>query len=130
MDGRERNAQRKTQNAQRPTRNAQRETQNAERRTRNVEARPEASEYVPERKYDLEDRLLAYATLVVRLVEDMRDTRAAGHVGGQLLRSGTSAFLNHGEAEGAESHRDFVHKLGICSRFALRIARSAFRRES
>ena len=33
---------------------------------------------------------------------------------GQLLRSGTSLLPNHGEAQGAESRRDFIHKLKIC----------------
>ena len=31
-----------------------------------------------------------------------------------MLRSGTSPYFNHGEAEAAESPRDFVHKMGIC----------------
>jgi len=35
-------------------------------------------------------------------------------VAGQLLRSGTSLLPNHGEAQGAESRRDFIHKLKIC----------------
>jgi len=51
---------------------------------------------------------------VIRLVEDMAKTKAGNHVGGQLLRSGTSPYFNHGEAEAAESPRDFVHKMGVC----------------
>ena len=35
-------------------------------------------------------------------------------MGDQLLRSGLSPYGNHGEAEGAESRKDFVHKLTIC----------------
>jgi four helix bundle protein len=66
------------------------------------------------RKYDLDDRLLDYSVSIVRLVENMTGTKAANHVGGQLLRSGTSPCFNHGEAEAAESPRDFVHKMGIC----------------
>jgi len=65
-------------------------------------------------RYDLEDRLLEYAALIVRLVGELPDTRAGIHVAGQLLRSGTSPLPNHGEAEAAESRNDFVHKLGIC----------------
>ncbi|MCG9791854.1 four helix bundle protein [Flavobacterium algicola] len=30
------------------------------------------------------------------------------------MRSGTSPALNYGEAQSAESHKDFVHKMGIC----------------
>ena len=32
----------------------------------------------------------------------------------RLLRSGTSPYPNHGEAEDAESRDDFIHKLKIC----------------
>ena len=67
-----------------------------------------------DRAYDLEERLLQYAVEIVRLVEQLPDTRSGNLVAGQLLRSGTSALPNHGEAEGAESRNDFVHKLSIC----------------
>lgn len=65
-------------------------------------------------RYDLEDRLLEYAAQIVRLVEQLPSTRTGNHVAGQLLRSGTSALPNHGEAQAAESRRDFIHKLKIC----------------
>ena len=65
-------------------------------------------------KYDLEERLLAYAAEVIRLSEDIPNSRAGNHVSGQFLRSGTSPLSNHGEAQGAESQGDFVHKLKIC----------------
>src|SRR6476660_979642 len=65
-------------------------------------------------EYDLEERLLEYAARVIRLVEKLPDSRAANHVGGQLLRSGTSPLPNHGEAQAAESREDFIHKLKIC----------------
>jgi len=66
------------------------------------------------RKYDLEERLLEYAARIVRLEEKLPDTRAGNHVASQLLRSGTSALPNHGEAQAAESRRDFLHKMRIC----------------
>ena len=52
-------------------------------------------------KYDLEERLLEYATSIIRLVEKLPGTRAGNHVAGQLLRSGTSPLPNHGEAQAA-----------------------------
>jgi four helix bundle protein len=64
--------------------------------------------------YDLEERLLAYAVRVVRAVDLLPKSRGADHLGGQLLRSGTSPALNHGEAQAAESLNDFVHKMKIC----------------
>lgn len=66
------------------------------------------------RTYDLEERLLKYATAVVRVTEKIDKTRAGNHVGGQRLRSGTSPSLNHGEAEAAESPDDLAHKMSIC----------------
>ena len=76
-----------------------------------------------ERQYDLEDRLLSYSAQVVRLVESLPRTRAGNHIGGQLLRAGTSPYLNHGEAQAAESKKDFVHKMRIC----LKELRESFR---
>jgi four helix bundle protein len=35
------------------------------------------------------------------------------HIGGQILRSGTSPGSNYEEARGAESRADFIHKLGV-----------------
>ena len=65
-------------------------------------------------RFDLDERLLAYAGSIIRVVDSLKGTAGANHVGGQLLRSGTSPLPNHGEAEAAESRRDFVHKLKIC----------------
>jgi four helix bundle protein len=65
-------------------------------------------------KYDLEERLLDYAAMIVRLVEELPGTRAGNHVANQLLRSGTSPLPNHGEAQAAESRDDFIHKFKVC----------------
>ena len=67
-----------------------------------------------EQKWDLEQRLLDYAARVVRLAEQLPNTRSGNHVAGQLLRSGTSPLANHGEAQSAESKKDFVHKMKVC----------------
>src|SRR5678816_2157566 len=66
------------------------------------------------RPYDLEGRLLNYAAEIIRFTEKLPNTRAGNHIAAQLLRSGTSPLSNHGEAESAESHDDFVHKLKVC----------------
>jgi four helix bundle protein len=65
-------------------------------------------------KFDLEERLLDYAAAIICLTEALPHTRAANYVAGQLLRSGTSALPNHGEAQAAESAADFAHKISIC----------------
>jgi four helix bundle protein len=67
-----------------------------------------------ERKFDLENRLLEFASAIIDLSEALPANRAGNHVAGQILRSGTSPYPNHGEAEDAESREDFIHKLKIC----------------
>ena len=68
---------------------------------------------VTPRKYDLEERLIDFAVLIIDLEEALPSTKAANHLGGQLLRSGTSPALNYGEAQAAESKKDFIHKIKI-----------------
>ncbi len=56
--------------------------------------------------YDLEERLLDYSVRIIKIVEQLPNTRVGNHVAGQLLRSGTSPYPNHGEAQAAESPKD------------------------
>jgi four helix bundle protein len=64
-------------------------------------------------KYDLEERLLEYSVRIIKILEKLPNTKVGNHVAGQLLRSGTSPYPNHGEAQAAESPKDFIHKLRI-----------------
>lgn len=64
-------------------------------------------------KYDLEERLIAFAVEIIGLVESLPRTRAGNHLATQLVRSGTSPALNYGEAQSAESKNDFIHKMKI-----------------
>jgi len=82
-------------------------TPNAQRPTPNTQ--PKTNQL-----FDLEDRLLEFSARVIRLVDALPNTRAANHIAGQLLRSGTSPYGNHGEVEAAESRKDFIHKLKSC----------------
>jgi len=65
-------------------------------------------------KYDLEERLIQFALLIIDIVEMLPNTRAGNHIAGQLIRSGTSPAFNYGEAQVAESRDDFIHKMKIC----------------
>ncbi len=65
------------------------------------------------KKYDLEDRLIEFAVLVIKIAENLKNSRAGNHISGQLVRSGTSPALNYGEAQSAESLNDFIHKFKI-----------------
>ena len=62
---------------------------------------------------DLSERLLSFAVRIVKLVGALPNTVAGRRIGDQLLRCGTSVGANYEEAQGAESHNDFVHKLQI-----------------
>ena len=66
------------------------------------------------KKYDLEERLIQFALLIIDIVEMLPNTRAGNHIAGQLIRSGTSPAFNYGEALVAESRDDFIHKMKIC----------------
>ncbi len=62
---------------------------------------------------DIQERLIDFAVRIITLCSGLPKTYAGKHVAGQLLRSGTSPAPNYGEARGAESTKDFAHKLGI-----------------
>lgn len=66
-----------------------------------------------QRKYDLEERLILFAVAIIKVTEQLYTTRAGVHIGGQLVRSGTSPALNYGEAQSAESRADFIHKIKV-----------------
>jgi four helix bundle protein len=61
----------------------------------------------------LEERLIDFAVRIIRLSACLPKTPAGKHIAGQILRAGTSPAPNYGEARGAESSADFVHKLRI-----------------
>ena len=64
-------------------------------------------------KYNLENRLLEFSVKIIKIVDQLPNSRVGNHIAGQLVRSGTSPYPNHGEAQAAESPKDFVHKLRI-----------------
>lgn len=76
---------------------------------------------------ELAERLLSFAVQIIKLVSSLPKTPVGRHVGGQLIRSGTSPGSNYEESRGAESRADFIHKLGIVlkelkeSRYWLRV---------
>ena len=63
---------------------------------------------------DLEERLIRFAVIIIRLGDRLPPTPAGCHISGQLLRSGTSPAPNYSEGRSAESRNDFIHKLRIC----------------
>ncbi len=65
------------------------------------------------RIYDLEERLLTFSANIIKVCDNVYNSRAGNHIANQLVRSGTSALPNHGEAQAAESTKDFIHKMKI-----------------
>lgn len=65
------------------------------------------------RKYDLEERLISFAVLIIKTSESLPKTLTGLHLAKQLIRSGTSPALNYGEAQSGESRKDFIHKMKI-----------------
>jgi four helix bundle protein len=62
---------------------------------------------------ELQERLIQFAAMVIELTNSFKRNRAGLTLNDQMTRSSISSGLNYGEATGAESHRDFVHKLQI-----------------
>ena len=64
-------------------------------------------------QYDLEQRLIDFAVIVIDIAEELPASRAGNHIASQLIRCGTSSAPNYGEAQSAESRNDFIHKMMI-----------------
>ena len=77
---------------------------------------------------DLAQRLLQMAAQGLQIVGALPPTLPGKHIASQLLRSVTACGANYEEARGAESKRDFIHKLSITrkeaheTRYWLRLA--------
>jgi len=62
---------------------------------------------------ELIERLIDFAAMIIELTDSLKRTRAGLALNDQMSRSGISAALNYGEAAGAESPKDFIHKLQV-----------------
>jgi four helix bundle protein len=62
---------------------------------------------------EIEKRLVVFAGLIVEVCKNLDGSNASECLTNQIIRSGTSAALNYGEAQGAESKNDFIHKTSI-----------------
>ena len=67
-----------------------------------------------QRIYNLEERLIQFAVMILNLAEKLPQTYAGKHLGGQVIRSGTSPALQYGEAQAAESDSSFTYKMKSC----------------
>jgi four helix bundle protein len=62
-------------------------------------------------KFDLEDRLVAFACLILEVCDMLPNSKAGSNLEHQLAKSGTAPALMYGEAQAAESRADFIHKM-------------------
>jgi len=66
------------------------------------------------KRYDLEERLIQFTVKIIKECNKLDGSYASQHLSKQLIRSSTSAALNYGEAQSAESYKDFLHKMKLC----------------
>lgn len=64
-------------------------------------------------KYDLEDRLVAFACIILDVCDLLPGSRAGNNLEYQLSKSGTAPALIYGEVQSAESRADFLHKMSL-----------------
>lgn len=62
---------------------------------------------------NIEERLIEFAVRIIKMSNHLPKTQAGRHISGQMLRSGTAPAAHYAEARGAESTRDFIHKLKL-----------------
>ena len=58
--------------------------------------------------------MIDFSVLIIKVANCLEKSYTGNHLSRQTIRSGTSPALNYGEAQSAESKKDFIHKMGIC----------------
>ena len=70
------------------------------------------------KKYDLEERTAQFGEAIIELVKTFPQDPINNPLISQIVRAGTSVGANYMEADGAESKKDFQHKISICKKEA------------
>jgi four helix bundle protein len=82
-----------------------------------------------EQLYNYEDRLVRFAGEVILFIQTIPTSYEGKYYSDQLIRSSGSGALNYGEAQGAITSKDFIHKMSLVvkelkeSRCSLKILR-------
>jgi four helix bundle protein len=71
-----------------------------------------------DKNYDLEERTQKFGENIIEFAKEISKNTVTNPIISQLVRSGTSVGANYMEANGADSKKDFVHKIGISKREA------------
>jgi len=69
-----------------------------------------------EKKYDLEERTAEFGERIIAFVKTLPRNPINNELISQIVRSGTSIGANYTEADGAESKKDFRHKIALCKK--------------
>jgi four helix bundle protein len=69
-----------------------------------------------EKKYDLEERTAVFGEKIIDFVKTIPGNVINNELIRQLVKAGTSVGANYNEADGAESKKDFRHKIAICKK--------------
>ena len=69
-----------------------------------------------EKVYDLEERTARFGESIIDFAKTLPRNLINNQLIGQIIRSATSIGANYMEADGAESKKDFRHKIAICKK--------------
>lgn len=67
-------------------------------------------------KYDLEERTAKFGENAIKFAKKIPQNPISAPLINQFIKSSTSIGANYCEADGAESKKDFKHKIGICKK--------------
>ncbi|MBU1045810.1 four helix bundle protein [Patescibacteria group bacterium] len=71
-----------------------------------------------EKKYDLGERTAIFGEKMIELSQSLTKSPINNSLVSQGIRAATSVGANYCEADGAESKKDFRHKIAICKKEA------------
>jgi four helix bundle protein len=82
------------------------------------DAGPVVRDRTSNRVYDLAGRTQCFGSAILVYAREVPVTPVTRPLISQLVRAGTSVGANYCEADGAESRKDFRHRIAICRREA------------
>ncbi len=68
--------------------------------------------------YDLEERTAIFGEDVLKFAKNIPDNSINRPLINQIVRSATSIGANYMEVDGADSKKDFLHKISLCKKEA------------
>ena len=68
--------------------------------------------------FNLEERTALFGEVIIKFAKTIRENTNNRSLINQLIRSSTSIGANYMEADGADSKKDFRHKISLCKKEA------------